>query len=186
MCVCVRERERERERRSHHSGVYSASEIILIVVCVLSHKSIITVSVMWLCSSFGLELRVKLRTLWTVFTFILKAEARNYGKGRYNSDAACGVWPIKMLWFSWPIRADCACQKEKLFRKQSIRERRGIVHTTIMYSIWKILSFLNIKTWQHILLHQIHKIMPFNHFKATGFLNFFKLSQLRTFYISQL
>ncbi len=30
---------------------------------------------------------VKLRTLLTVFTFILKAEARNYGKGRYISDS---------------------------------------------------------------------------------------------------
>ncbi len=29
---------------------------------------------------------VKLRTLLTVFTFILKAEARDYGKGRYISD----------------------------------------------------------------------------------------------------
>ncbi len=39
---------------------------------------------------------VKLRTLLTVFTFILKAEARDYGKGRYISDAACGVRPITM------------------------------------------------------------------------------------------
>ncbi len=30
---------------------------------------------------------VKLRTLLTVFTFILKAEACDYGKGRYISDA---------------------------------------------------------------------------------------------------
>ncbi len=39
-----------------------------------------------LCSPLGLELMVKLRTLLTVFTFILKAEARDYGKGRYTSD----------------------------------------------------------------------------------------------------
>ena len=37
-------------------------------------------------SPFGLELMVKLRTLLTVFTFILKDEARDYGKGRYISD----------------------------------------------------------------------------------------------------
>ncbi len=30
---------------------------------------------------------LKLSTLLTVFTFILKAEARDYGKGRYISDA---------------------------------------------------------------------------------------------------
>ncbi len=32
---------------------------------------------------------------------------------------------------------------------------------TIIYSIWKIMCFLNIKSCQHILLHQIHKIMIF-------------------------
>ncbi len=35
----------------------------------------------------GLELMLTLRTLLTVFTFILKAEARDYGKGCYISDA---------------------------------------------------------------------------------------------------
>ncbi len=34
-----------------------------------------------------LELMVKLRTLLTVFTLVLKAEARDYGKGRYISNA---------------------------------------------------------------------------------------------------
>ncbi len=33
-----------------------------------------------------LELMIKLRTLLEVFTFILNAKARNYGKGRYISD----------------------------------------------------------------------------------------------------
>ncbi len=32
---------------------------------------------------------------------------------------------------------------------------------TIMYSIWKIMCFLNIKACQHILLNQIHKIVIF-------------------------
>ncbi len=54
--------------------------------CVQTHTSIITVSVTRLCSSLGLELMVKLRTLLTVFTFILKAEAHDYGKGCYISD----------------------------------------------------------------------------------------------------
>ncbi len=111
------------------------------------------------CSSFGLELMLKIRTLLTVFTLILKAEACHYGKGRYISDAACGVRPITMHCASWPIRADCACRKEGLCRKRSVWERhRG---PTIMYSIWKIMCFLNIKACQHILLHQIHKIMIF-------------------------
>ncbi len=117
VCVCVW------ERWSHHSGVYSASEIVLIAACMQTHTSI-TVSVTRLCSSFGLELMVKLRTLLTVFTFILNAEARDYGKG--CCIAACGVQPITMHCASWPIIADCACQKEGLCRKLSVWERRGI------------------------------------------------------------
>ncbi len=58
-----------------------------------------------------LELMVKLRTLLTAFTLILKAKAHDYGKGRYISDAACGVRPITMHCASWPIRTDCACLK---------------------------------------------------------------------------
>ncbi len=69
---------------------------------------------------------VKLRTLLHVFTLIRKAEARDYENGRYISDAACGVWPITMLWVSWPIRADCACRKEGLCTKRSVCERQGI------------------------------------------------------------
>ncbi len=61
-----------------------------------------------LCSPCGLVLMVQLRALLTVFTIILKAEARDYGKGRYISDEACGVRPIIMHCASWPIRADCA------------------------------------------------------------------------------
>ncbi len=73
---------------------------------------------------------VKLRTLLSVFTFILKAKACDYGKGRYISDAACGVRPITMHCVSWPIRADCACRKEGLCLREA--EHRG---PTIMYSI---------------------------------------------------
>ncbi len=90
VCVCVSVREcvcvRERERRSHHSGVYSVSEIVLIAACLQTHRSFITVSVTRLCSPLGLELMLKLRTLLTVFTLILKAEARDYGKGCYISN----------------------------------------------------------------------------------------------------
>ncbi len=126
VCVCLCVRERERETGSHHSRVYSPSEIVLIAACLQTHTSIITVSVTRLCSTLGHELMVKLRTLLTVFTLILKAEARDYGKWRYISDAACGVRPITMHCASWPIRADCACRKEGLCRKRSVWERRGI------------------------------------------------------------
>ncbi len=49
-------------------------------------------SVTQLCSPLGLELMVKLRALLTVFTFILKAEAHDYGKGRHVFD--------EWLWWS--------------------------------------------------------------------------------------
>ncbi len=53
-------------------------------------RTLITVSVTRLCSPFRLELMVKLRTLLTVFIIVLKAEARDYGKGSYISDG--GLW----------------------------------------------------------------------------------------------
>ncbi len=121
VCVCVRESERERDRDR-----VTVESAVLIAACVQTHTSFITVSVTWLCSPLRLELMVKLRTLFTVFTLILKAEARDYGKGRYISDAACGVRPIIMNCASWPIRADCACRKEGLCRKRSVWERLGI------------------------------------------------------------
>ncbi len=140
VCVCVCERERdsesqllrhvfarvcERRRQGHTTAA-----------CVQTHTSFITVSVMRLCSPFGLELMVKLRTLLSVFTLLWKAEAHDYGKGRYISDAACGLRPISVLWVSWPIRADCACRNEGLCRKWSFWER-----PTMMYSILKIMFF---------------------------------------------
>ncbi len=38
--------------------------------------------------------------------------------------SACGVRPITMHWVSWPIRADCACQKEELVENEAF-ERGG-------------------------------------------------------------
>ncbi len=70
-CVCVCERGRERVKSQYVSYF---------------NTSFITVFVMRLCSPFGLELMKKLRTLFAIFTFILKDEARDYGKGRYISD----------------------------------------------------------------------------------------------------
>ncbi len=79
--------ERERERGSHLSGVSFLNR-----ACLQTHTSFITVSVTRICSSFGLELMLKLSTLLTIFTFILKAEVLDYGKGRYISNSC--------LWYS--------------------------------------------------------------------------------------
>ncbi len=78
--MCERERERERQ------GYITVESAIVITACLQTHTSIITVSVTQLCSPLRLELMVKLRTLLTVFTFILKDEALDYGKGCYISD----------------------------------------------------------------------------------------------------
>ncbi len=77
-----------------------------------------------LCSPLELELMIKLRTLLTLFTLGLKAEASDYGMGRYISNAACGVRPITMNCASWPIRADCACLKEGFVENDTV-ERGG-------------------------------------------------------------
>ncbi len=166
MCVCERER------------VTAAALCVCVLACVreedkvtqprlvCKHIRASLPSVTRLCPPFWLELMVQLRTLLTVFTLVLKAEARDYGKGNYISDAACGVRPITMHWVSCPIRADCACRKEGLCRKRL--RKAGHRETTIMYSIWKIMCFLNIKACTHILLHQIMivKKASYDPFKA--------------------
>ncbi len=93
-CVsCVCERERERERESHITASCVCVCVCVwshnghtIAACLQTHTSFITVSHATLFPS-RLELMVKLRTLLTVFTFILKAEVRDYGKGSYISDS---------------------------------------------------------------------------------------------------
>ncbi len=113
-------------RYSEFSGLDRIWKNGIVASLVQTHTRFITVSVTRLCSPLGLELMVKLRTLLTVFTYSLKAKARDYGKGHYISDVAYGVRPITMHCASWPIRADCACRKEGLCRKRSVWERRGI------------------------------------------------------------
>ncbi len=121
VCVCVWERERERREQGH----ITVESAFLIAACVQTHTSIITVSVAWLCSPLGLELMVKLRTLLTVFTFILKDEAHDYGKGVTFPMSACGV----------SANHNALCQlanqsrlrlSEGGTRKRHVWERRGI------------------------------------------------------------
>ncbi len=109
VCVCVCVRERERERDGHITAKCTARQKSSLPRLVCKH-----IRASSLCMSYDSVLLLGL------------AEAHDYGKGRYISDAACGVQPITMLWVSWPIRADCACWKEGLCRKLSIWEKRGI------------------------------------------------------------
>ncbi len=48
---------------------------------------------------------------------------------------ACGVRPITMHCVSWPIRADCACQKEELCRKTTRFRQAG--HLFLPYLLVK-------------------------------------------------
>ncbi len=106
--VCV---VAERETRSHNRGFCANTYELHYCVC---HTTL---------SPFRTWTDGKTkRTLLTVFTFILKAKARDYGKGSYISDEAGGVRPITMHLVSWPIRADCACWKVGLCRKWSVWE----------------------------------------------------------------
>ncbi len=132
VCVCVRETE------SHHSGVYSSSEIFLTAACVLQiHTSIITVSVTRLCSPFGLGLMVKLT--WKLKLAIM-VKIFTFPKH------AWGVRPITMHWVSWPIRTDCACQKEGLYRKQRLRAagHRGPTISTVFDKCFWTIKHVNI------------------------------------------
>ncbi len=119
VCVCVRQREsqlqrcvcvweRERERESHSCSAvcvcarvweresYSCSAVCVCVwgrhghTTAQTHTSFITESVTQLCSPLGLELMVKLRTLLTVFTLVLKAKACDYARVTFTT-RACGV-----------------------------------------------------------------------------------------------
>ncbi len=82
LCVCARARVRERERRSHHSGVSCLNRCLCGNTYELHHCVCHTALFLSL-----LELMLKLRTLLTVFTLVLKAEARNYDNERYISDS---------------------------------------------------------------------------------------------------
>ncbi len=150
-CVCVR------GTGSHHLGVYSLSEIIhstsavLTAACVLQiHTSIITV-----CHTTLFPFRV--RTDITNSLYLLwKLKLAIMVRGVILPTCTCSVWPIVIHWVSWPIRADCAFQKEGLCRKWCVWERWTYDNVHYFKN-----CFFNIKACQHVLLHQIHKIMIF-------------------------
>ncbi len=124
VCVCVCVFACERRRLGHTT-----------VACLQTHTSFTTVSVTWLWSLLGLELMVKLRKLLTVFTFTLKAEARDHGKGRYISNSC--------LWCSANHNAlgQMANQSRLCLSEGGTLREGGHRGPTIMYSIWRIMFF---------------------------------------------
>ncbi len=156
MCARVCEKEGGREKGGGGGGSQRSIVSVCVrgrhghttAVCLQTHMSI-TVSVMRLCSTLGLELMVKLRTLLTVFTFILKAKARDYGKGHYNQSR---------------LRLSEGGTLKKMKRLREVGHRGP----TILYSILKIYIFFFIKACQHILLYKImiFKKASYNPFKT--------------------
>ncbi len=92
-------------------------------------QSFISVSVTRLCSSLGLELMLKLSTLFTVFTFLLKDKALDYGKGRYIS--------YSCLWSSANHNAlgQLANQSRLCLSEGGALREAGHRGPTMMYSI---------------------------------------------------
>ncbi len=140
MCVCVWERERDAHRVTSPHISYlncglerdrvTSQRSVQRVRNILNHGLFANTYELHHCvcheTLFPFQAWTDAKTLLTVFTLVLKAEAHDYGKGSYISNVACGVRPITMLCVSWPIRADCACRKEGLCRKRSVWERRGL------------------------------------------------------------
>ncbi len=111
VCVCVREWVSEwvRERETH----ITVESAVLTAACVLqtTHKSFISVSVTRLCSTFGLELIVKLRT----FLNCLYIYFESWSLQLWKAYLTRGVRPITMH-----------CQLAYQRRKRSVWERRGV------------------------------------------------------------
>ncbi len=149
VCVCVRARVCERERET---GSYHNTSAILISACVQTHRSFITESVTRLCSSFGLELMVKL-SLYIHF----ESWSSRLWKGALHFRRVLAVFGQSQCSGSVGQSEQTALVGRRDFVENEAFERGP----TIMYSIWKTMCFLNIEACQHILLHQIHKIMIF-------------------------
>ncbi len=92
------------------------------------------------CKCKTKDIILYINSLHTFFTFILKAKARDYGKGHYISVVVFG-------------QSQCTVSAGQ--SEHTVLVGRRHRRPTIMYSIWKIMCFLNIKACQH----QIHKIM---------------------------
>ncbi len=89
-----------------------------------------------------------------------KAKARKYKKGALHFRLVLVVFGQSQCTVSAGQSEQTVLVRRRDFVEKCLREA-GHRETTIMYSIWKIMCFLNIKSCQHILLHQIHKITIF-------------------------
>ncbi len=73
---------------------------------------------------------------------------------------AWGIRPITMHWIAGQSE-HASLLRTMSFVKIDAFQKGGHTGATIMYSMWKIMCFLNRKLHKHIALHQTHKIMFF-------------------------
>uniref|UniRef100_A0A673IUM9 Ig-like domain-containing protein n=1 Tax=Sinocyclocheilus rhinocerous TaxID=307959 RepID=A0A673IUM9_9TELE len=69
----------------------------------------------------------------------------------------------------------CSHHSDYMSKNSTLFRKAGHRGETIMYSMWKIMCFLNLKPHKHISLHQIHKIMLFLATSYDPFTNMFNV-----------
>ncbi len=72
---------------------------------------------------------------------------------------AWGIQPITTHWIAG--QSEHASLLRTMTCKNHTFQKGGAGGATIMYSMWKIMCFFNLKPHKHIALHQIHQIMLF-------------------------
>ncbi len=127
VCVCVCVCVWEREWGSHHSGVYSPSEIVLFANTYEHHHCV--------CNTTRFSSRA------------------------WNDSKTKDI--INCLYINFNNQSRLRLSEGGTLRKTKHLREAGHRGPTILHSIWKIMCFFNIKACQHILLHQMHKIIIF-------------------------
>ncbi len=161
VCVCVRERE------SHHS----AASFVSVCVCEKEREGDTVTRQRLVCkhiraSSLCLSRNSVSLSAWTDGKTKDIINCLRYKFESWSLRLWKGALHVRRgLWCSADHNALCQLANQSRLGFSGggslcLREA-GHRGPTIMYSIWNIICFLNNKTCQHILLHQIHKIMIF-------------------------
>ncbi len=119
LCVCAC--ERGRETGSHNSGVSGLNRGL----CANTNKHRYGV-----CHATPFPFRAwtdgKTKDINRLYIYFESSSSKIVIMERDVTFPMRGVRPITMHCVSWPNRADCACRKEGLCRKQHVWERWGI------------------------------------------------------------
>ncbi len=86
---------------------------------------------------------------FNVFVSLRRETASQYSKGRNISILRLRYSAIHNAPHSWPIRAHLASQKDELCKKLARFKKLGHRGATIMFTMWKIMCFFNLKPHKH-------------------------------------